>query len=132
MHIVRHLNTALPLGTHPQAVLHCFFKSRGYTQSECVMLEMLAEAQALPDDMNNTTSASDNLLAGFVSKRIRWELDASPMDELVELVLNTRATIRRLQHNKSLNDQQRSVCVAPNTLASPDSGPTLGCRGLEL
>ena len=86
-----------------QAVLHCFFKSRGYTQSECVLLEMLVEAQSQASD-----TAGD--LRTVISKRILWELETSPMEELVELILNTRATVRRLQHNNSLNDQQRSVC----------------------
>jgi hypothetical protein len=85
---------------HPalsEAVLHCFFKSRGYTQAECVLLEMLVEAQVHP----GATFAPP--------RRVVWELDNAPHEDLAELILNTRATMRRIRANTALDDGQRAV-----------------------
>lgn len=85
-----------------QAVLHCFFKSRGYSQSECVLAEMLVEAQ--------TGKRKAAALQKVVSKRVEWELDNAPYEELAELILNTRSSMRRIRGNTLISEQQQDVC----------------------
>lgn len=85
-----------------QAVLHCFFKSRGYSQSECVLGEMLVEAQ--------TGKRKAPALQKVVSKRVEWELENAPYEELAELILNTRSSMRRIRGNSLITEEQQDVC----------------------
>lgn len=63
---------------------------------------MMVAAQSRKD----SSSASE-----FVSNRMVWEMDNAPYEELVELILNTRATVRRVRANPSLSEQQRQVWI---------------------
>ncbi|KNC84851.1 hypothetical protein SARC_02933 [Sphaeroforma arctica JP610] len=88
---------------HPsvaEATLHCYMKYKGFSQSECVIMEHLIEAQANPRTGGDLT---------VKPRRVGWELANAPREELIELTLNTNVTQRRIRERRELSDAQREV-----------------------
>eukprot|EP00124_Ichthyophonus_hoferi_P002376 Ihof_evm5s159 gene=Ihof_evmTU5s159 len=82
----------------PEAVLHCYFKSRGYTPAECILLEVLFIAQKTKGTVNPLS---------LVPKRIEWQLKQATYEELGEYILNTHNSIRRIEANTELTDTHK-------------------------
>eukprot|EP01134_Creolimax_fragrantissima_P007686 CFRG7686T1 len=85
---------------HPsvvEAVLHCYMKFKGFSQSECVIIEHLVEAQLTPNNVN----------INIKPRRVGWELANAPRQELIELTLNTNVTQRRIRERNNLSHEQR-------------------------